>query len=180
MRGKNKLLADVNGTPMIRRVIQAALRSKVDEVIVVLGWQSDKIHKTLTDLPCRQIVNKNYELGQSSSVKVGLGEVSPMTRAVLVLPGDLAMIGPSSINAVIEEYDRGLHSIVVAAYNGRAGHPILFDRRLFEEIDQINEETFGLKSVIKRHDAEVRLVETGTPNVLRDVDTPKDLMELEK
>lgn len=178
MRGKNKLLAKVDGTQMIRRVVQAALESKVDEVIVVLGAEADKVQKVLADLPCRLVVNKKYENGQSSSVKVGLGEVSPMTRAVLVLPGDIAMIDFRSINVVIEEHERGKHSIVIAAHKGQAGHPILFDKHLFSEIEQIDEQTFGLKSVVKRHEGEVCLVETGSSKALKDVDTPEDLKEL--
>lgn len=178
MHGKNKLLAKVNGTEMIRRVVQAALESKVDEVIVVLGGEADKVQKVLTDLPCRLVVNKKYEDGQSSSVKVGLGEVSPMTRAVLVLPGDVAMIDFRSINVVIEEYEREKRSIIIAAHKGQAGHPILFDKHLFSEIEQIDEQTFGLKAVVKRHEGEVWLVETGSSNALKDVDTPEDLKEL--
>ena len=178
MRGKNKLLTEIQGTPMIRRVVQATIESKVDEVIVVLGAEAAKVRKVLTDLPCRLVVNKDYEKGQSSSVKAGLGEVSPMTRAALVLPGDVAMIDCRSINMVIEEYERGKHSIIIAAHNGEAGHPILFDNQLFSEIKQINEQTFGLKVVVKRHEGEVCLIETGSPNVLRDVDTPEDLKEL--
>ncbi len=178
MHGKNKLLAKVDGTEMIRRVVQAALESKVDEVIVVLGGEADKVQKVLTDLPCRLVVNKKYEEGQSSSVKVGLGEVSPMTRAVLVLPGDVAMIDFRSINVVIEEYEREKRSIIIAAHKGQAGHPILFDKHLFSEIEQIDEQTFGLKAVVKRHEAEVYLVETGSSNALKDVDTAEDLKEL--
>src|SRR5208282_1994524 len=178
MHGKNKLLAKVDGTEMIRRVVQAALESKVDEVIVVLGGEADKVQKVLIDLPCRLVVNKKYEDGQSSSVKVGLGEVSPMTRAVLVLPGDVAMIDFRSINVVIEEYEREKRSIVIAAHKGQAGHPILFDKHLFSEIEQIDEQTFGLKAVVKRHEAEVYLVETGSSNALKDIDTPEDLKEL--
>lgn len=178
MHGKNKLLAKVDGTEMIRRVVQAALESKVDEVIVVLGGEADKVQKVLTDLPCRLVVNKKYEDGQSSSVKVGLGEVSPMTRAVLVLPGDVAMIDFRSINVVIEEYEREKRSIVIAAHKGQAGHPILFDKHLFSEIEQIDEQTFGLKAVVKRHEGEVCLVDTGSSNALKDVDTPEDLKEL--
>jgi molybdenum cofactor cytidylyltransferase len=175
MGGKNKLLTEIQGTPMIGRVVQAALKSKVDEVIVVLGSEADKVQKVLADLPCRLVVNKNYEKGQSSSVKVGLREVSPVTRAVLVLPGDVAMIDVRSINSVIESYDLDKHPIVIAAHQGAAGHPILFDKQLFSEIEHINEQTFGLKAVVKRHEGEVSLVETGSPNVLRDVDTPDDL-----
>ncbi len=178
MRGKNKLLTQIQGTPMIRRVVQAALKSKVDEVIVVLGSEADKVRKVLTDLPCRLVVNKIYEKGQSSSVKAGLGEVSSLTRAVLVLPGDVALIDSRSINLVIEKYNLGKNPIVIAAHKGASGHPILFDKQLFPEIQRIDEETFGLKAVVKRHEGEVNLVETGSPNVLKDVDTPEDLKEL--
>lgn len=178
MRGRNKLSTIIEGKPMIRRVVEAALNSKVDEVIVVLGWEAEKIRKALGDLPCRYVVNKDYERGQSSSVKVGLGEVGKATRAMLVLPGDVAMIDSRSINLVIDEYNQGKCPIVIAAFNGKLGHPILLDRRLFGEIEQIDEQTFGLKSVVQKHEGEKRLIETGTPNVLRDMDTPEDLREL--
>ena len=178
MRGKNKLLTKIQGTPMIRRVVQATLESKVDEVIVVLGYEANSVQKVLTDLPCRLIVNKNYEKGQSSSVKIGLGEISPMTRAVLILPGDVAMIDFRSINLVIDEYEREKHSIVIAAHNGQSGHPILFDKQLFPEIERINEQTFGLKAVVQKHEGEIYLVESGSPNTLKDIDTPEDLKSL--
>jgi molybdenum cofactor cytidylyltransferase len=178
MRGNNKLLAKIDGTPMICRVVQAALESKADEVIVVLGWEEEKIRDALAELPCRIVVNRTYEAGQSSSVKTGLAEISPSTRAVLVLPGDIARINARLINMVIERYDLGGCGIVIAAHDGRPGHPILFDRKLFPEIELINEEAFGLKAVVKKHQSEVCLVETGSPNVLKDIDTPEDLKRL--
>ena len=178
MRGRNKLLMKVEGKPIIRRVVEAALKSKVDEVIVVLGWEAVKIQDTLDDLPCRLVVNKDYDKGQSGSVKAGLKEVGEATQAILVLPGDVAMIDPRSINRVIDEYARRKHPIIVAAHKGRVGHPILLDRRLFSEIEKLDEQTFGLKAVVKKHEVAMRLVETGSTNVLRDVDTPEDLKEL--
>jgi molybdenum cofactor cytidylyltransferase len=178
MLGNNKLLVDIKGAPMIRRVVQAALESKADEVIVVLGWEEEKIRTALMGLPCRIVVNQAYEEGQSSSVKVGLAEISPSSRAVLILPGDVAMVNARLINMVIEKYDLGGYLIVVAAHGGRSGHPILFDKQLFPEIGRINEETFGLKAVVKNHESEICLVETGSPNVLKDVDTPEDLKQL--
>lgn len=178
MRGRNKLLAKVDGKTMIRKVVETALNSKVDEVIVVLGWQAKKVRDALGDLPCRLVVNKDYEGGQSSSVKAGLREVSDATRAILVLPGDIAKIDSRSINLVLEEYDQGKAPIIVAGHEGRSGHPILLDKAVFKEIEQIDEQTFGLKAVVKKHEGEMRLVETGSGNVLTDVDTPEDLKQL--
>ena len=178
MRGRNKLLVKVESRPIIRGVVEAGLKSKVDEVIVVLGWEADKIQKALDDLPCRFVVNKDYEKGQSSSVKAGLREVGGATQAILILPGDVAMIDANSINLVINEYARRKHPIIVAAHKSRPGHPILLDRQLFKEIEQIDEQSFGLKAVVKKHEGAVRFVEAGSSNVLRDVDTPEDLKSL--
>jgi molybdenum cofactor cytidylyltransferase len=178
MHGRNKLLAKVGGKVMIRKVVETALDSKVDEVIVVLGWEADKVREVLSDVPCRLIVNKNYERGQSSSVKIGLGEVGEATRGVLFLPGDMAMIDTRSINTVLEAFNRCDDPVIIASHNGKQGHPILFARQLFREIEEIDEQTFGLKSVIRRHEGELRLVEVGSENVLRDFDTLEDLKRL--
>lgn len=180
MRGKNKLLTRINKKSMIRRVVESALKSKADEVVVVLGWESELVRKELNDLPCRFVINQDYEEGQSSSVKAGMKSVGMETQAVLVLPGDVAMIDPRSINAVVDAYNDEKSPIVVASHNGRMGHPILLARDLFEETMRIDEETFGLKSVVKRHEAEMRLVETGSENALWDVDIPEDLKRIGK
>jgi molybdenum cofactor cytidylyltransferase len=178
MHGRNKLLVKIEGKPMIRRIVETALNSKVDEVIVVLGWEAQKIRGVLADMPCRFVLNKDYERGQSSSVRAGLQDVGQTTRAILVLPGDVARIDTHSINVVLDAYNNGKAPIVVAAHKARLGHPILLSRELFEEIEQIDEQTFGLKSVVKRHEAEMQLVETGTENVLQDVDAPADLKRI--
>jgi len=178
MRGRNKLLAKIDGKPMIRKVVETALNSKVDEVIVVLGWEADKIKEALSDLPCRFTVNKNYERGQSSSIKVGLREVGQATRAVLILPGDIAMIDAGSINRVLDAFSRYSNPILIAAHDGKPGHPILLAKQIFAEVEEIDEQTSGLKSIVKRHEGELRLVETNSENVLRDFDTPEDLKQL--
>jgi molybdenum cofactor cytidylyltransferase len=178
MHGRNKLLAKIDGKAMIRKVTEAALNSKVDEVIVVLGFEARKVQVALADLPCRFVVNREYELGQSSSVKAGLGEVGEATQAILVLPGDVAKIDPASIDSVVDEYLHHSAKIIIAAHKGKLGHPILLARELFDEIRQIDEQTMGLKALIKKHESDVRLVETGSENVLRDVDTPKDFRTL--
>jgi len=175
MQGRNKLLAMVHGKTMIRRVVEAALASKVDETLVVLGWDESPVRKVLADLPCRLVVNREFEKGQSTSLKVGLREVDPETSAVLVLPGDVAEIDSRSIDKVVNSYILDDGAILIAAYKGRHGHPILIDKALFTDIAQITEETYGLKSLIEKHKTEIRLVEVDTDTVLWDVDTPEDL-----
>ena len=180
MRGKNKLLTQIEGKPMIRRVVEAALNSKVDEVLIVLGWEAGRVRQVLSDLPCRFVMNKDFEKGQSSSVKAGLREVSDTTQAILVLPGDIAMIDQRSINMVVDAYNNHKNPLVVASHKGRHGHPILLGRQLFDDIGKVDEATYGLKAVVNKHENEMQVVETGSDSTLFDVDTPEDLKRARK
>ncbi len=174
--GENKMLYPIEGEPMVRRVVKTALSSSVDEVIVVVGFEAEKVKAVLADLDCRLVENPNYATGgQSSSVRCGVKAIKECVDAVMVLPADVAFIGSEVIDEVVEKYRREKPKIVVASYSGKPGHPILFDRSLIPEILAIDEEGCGLKAVVNKHRAEVVHVEAGTPNVLLDIDKKSDL-----
>jgi molybdenum cofactor cytidylyltransferase len=171
---ENKLLLKINGDTLIEHVVKHAKESNVDEVVVVLGYEASKVREPLAKMDCKFTVNENYMKGQSESVKVGLSAVSSKAEAVLILPADIGLIGPESINRIIEEYRRSKSRIVIASHEQKSGHPILLDRSLFPEASNINEDTQGLKVVINRHRAEIKYVEAGTDNVLIDLDTREE------
>jgi len=171
---ENKLLLKLNGETLIRHVVKTATRSNADEVIVVLGYEAEKVKQQLLRLQCKLVLNENYLKGQSESVKIGLAAVSSNAEAVMVLPADVALIDQQTINKVIDEYRRSKNPIVIASHKHQSGHPILLDRVLFPEISQVDEDTLGLKAVINRHRAEVKYVEVGTENPLIDIDTQEE------
>jgi len=178
--GRNKLLEKINGVTMIEGVVKSGVSSKADEVVVVLGYEAPMVKEALKNFGCRFVFNEEFKKGQSSSVKAGVKAVMGYADAVMVLPGDVALITPKSINMVIAEYNRSRSPIVVASYQGRSGHPILFDRSLFVEIMEINEKTMGLKAVVNRHRGSVKKVEVGSDEVLIDVDSEEDLKKISK
>jgi len=171
---ENKLLLKIDSETLIEHVIKAAKESSADEVIVVLGYEAQKIKEKLAKLDCKLVVNENYMKGQSGSVKVGLSAVSSNAEAVMILPADVALIDPESINRVAEEYRKSRNRIVIASHQQQSGHPILIDRSLFPEVSEIGEETQGLKAVINHHRSEIKYVEVGTVNVLIDIDTREE------
>lgn len=175
--GRNKLLEPIGPTPMIEHVVSESLKSKANQVIVVVGHDSDKIEQALKDYRCDIVFNKEFAKGQSFSVKKGLSKVSKSADAVMVLPGDVALVDRGIIDAVIDEYARCYAPIVTAAYHGRSGHPILFDKNLLGELRNIDEQTKGLKKVVSNHRSHVRLVET-SERALLDVDEQDDLHRL--
>jgi molybdenum cofactor cytidylyltransferase len=168
---ENKLLLKLNGETLIEHVVKVAKESSVDEIVVVLGYEATKVKERLAKIACKFAVNENYMKGQSGSVKVGLSAISGNAEAVMILPADIALVDPESINRVLEEYKRSKSTIVIASHQQQSGHPILLDRILFPEVSKIDEHTQGLKAVINRHRAEINYVEARTENVLVDIDS---------
>ncbi|MEM1674855.1 MAG: nucleotidyltransferase family protein [Candidatus Bathyarchaeia archaeon] len=178
--GRNKLLEKIDGSTIIERVVKSALSSKADEVIVVLGFEAHKVLNVLKKFNCKFVFNEEFYSGQSSSVKVGVKAVVEYAEALIILPGDMALITPKPINMIINEYYESRSPIIVASYRGRLGHPALFDRSLFNEILAISEETMGLKAIIRRYKDKIKKVEVNSIEVLVDIDTPEDLNRLHK
>jgi len=176
--GRNKLLEKINDFTMIERVVKSAVSSRADEVVVVLGYEAQRIKEALRNFECKFVFNESFKIGQSSSVKAGVKSVMSYADAVMVLPGDVALITSKAIDMVIEEYERSRSPIVVASHKGCSGHPILFDRSLFDEIMKINEETMGLKAVVNRHRDLIKKVEVGSDEVLIDIDTQEDFKRI--
>jgi len=175
--GRNKLLEPIGSTTMIERVVSESFKSKAKQVIVVLGHDSDKIKRRLKDYKCDFVYNEDFLKGQSFSVRKGLTKVKKDADAVIVLPGDVVLVDHTMIDAVVDEYSTCYSPIVTAGYHGSSGHPILFDRNLLGELENINEESRGLKSVVSRHRSQLRLVETSEASLL-DVDRQEDLLRL--
>lgn len=171
---ENKLLLNIDGETLIEHVVKTALGSSVDEVVVVLGYEAEKVKERLARLKCKLIVNEAYVKGQGESVKVGLAAISSNAEAVVVLPADVALIDEQTVNKVANEYRKSKSRIVIASHRHQSGHPILLDRALFPEISRIDEDTLGLKAIINSHRAEVKYVEVGTENALIDIDTQEE------
>lgn len=176
--GRNKLFEPLGGTTLIERVVSESLLSRATQVIVVGGHEFERLRLRLQGYGCETVYNDEYKAGQSSSVKRGMSKVSGSADAAMVLPGDMALTERSVIDAVIDRYSRDRTPIVSAGYSGRPGHPILFDRSLFAELAEIDEQGRGLKAVVARHSGETAVVET-SPAALFDLDTPGDLARLD-
>ncbi len=176
--GSNKLLMKLNGETLIRRVVRKGLESRADEVVVVAGYEAEKIAEALKDLHCRLVLNPAFEKGQSSSVVAGVRFVRSHAKAAMILPADMPFLEVADIDRVIDEFNCSGASLVAASYEGRIGHPILFGVKLFDEVLRIKEETFGLKEIVRRYHDKMKLAETGSRGVLVDVDVPGDFERL--
>ncbi|HEU5287827.1 MAG TPA: nucleotidyltransferase family protein [Candidatus Limnocylindria bacterium] len=173
--GGRKLLASVDGEPLLDRTIRALLDGGVSEVIVVVGTDGraelERDVNAMNDARVRPVENHDPSRGMFSSIQDGVATASG--DALLIMPGDMPFVRPETVRAVIAAY-RERPAIVSPRYRGKRGHPVAMPLALREEI-RATPSSATLHEVIKKHaDARVDL-DVDDPGVIRDVDTPADL-----
>jgi molybdenum cofactor cytidylyltransferase len=155
---------------LIEAVVERALRSKADEVLIVLGADSGRIRSVLKAYPVRTVLNPDPARGMLSSVQRGFRRLAGNVRAVMIMLGDQPAVPVTTINRIIDAYDRTGMGIVLPVYRGRRGHPVLIDRRYRSEILTLDPE-IGLRQLMRRHPDDMLEVQVRSRAVLRDIDT---------
>jgi molybdenum cofactor cytidylyltransferase len=171
--GRNKLLLDLDGKPILCHAVDHALGAGLSEIVVVSGHQASKVREALGDRAVKMIEAREHKLGMSASIKAGIRALGPKTEAALVMLGDMPQVSPPLIKRLIAAYNplEG-RSIVVPTVDGKRGNPVLFDRRYFDEMLAL-EGDVGARHLIGAHDDQVAELAVDDAAVFTDVDTPE-------
>lgn len=178
MGAANKLLADVDGVPMVRRAVDAALASSARPVIVVTGNEQGKVQAALRGCKATFVHNPGFADGMSTSLRAGLAALPDRTDGVLICLGDMPLVTPAVLDRLIGAFNplEG-RAICVPTWNGKRGNPVLWDRRFFTEIAGLAGDV-GAKHLIGEHADLVAEVAMPDDAVLTDIDTPEALASL--
>jgi molybdenum cofactor cytidylyltransferase len=173
--GRNKLLADIGGKPLVRRTVEAALASGASPVIVVTGNEARRVESALDGLPVQFINNPDFSNGLSTSLKCSIRNISSDSDGALVMLGDMPLVDSTLIARLIASFDPAEgRAICVATHKSKRGNPVLWARRFFPEILAL-EGDVGAKHIIAANDELVCEVEAPDDAPLLDIDTPEDL-----
>jgi len=175
--GSNKLIAELDGEPIVRRTVRSVLGSQARPVVVVTGHEAEAIRAALAGLDVRFVHNPAYADGMSTSLQAGLAAVAGASAALVCL-GDMPRLLPAHLDAVIAAYrDGDPAQIIVPTCDRKRGNPVLWPRRYFAEIAALTGDV-GARTLIDRHADHLQLVAIDDPAILVDVDTPAALDEL--
>ena len=172
--GKNKLLFDLDGEPVVRRAVHRAATAGLDPVIVVLGYEAELVRRELDGLdpPCHIVVNSDYELGINSSLKTGIAALPATAVAVVVMLADMPLVTAEMIATLVTRYRSSDAPLVISDYEGVNAPPMLYDRVLFEELRVMEGEGCG-RQVVRRHRTSAVVVAWPVAG-LTDFDVPAD------
>ncbi|MCC7042803.1 MAG: nucleotidyltransferase family protein [Acidobacteria bacterium] len=172
--GGRKLLADINGEPLLQHTLRALLDGGVSRVVLVVAPGHGLGAVPLArDGRVRLSINPDPERGMFSSILEGLARVDP-GHAALVLPADMPFVRAETVAAVIAAYAKAGRALV-AAYRGKRGHPLIVPPDVWAEvIDQPVD--MNLKTALVQAGVALSEAPVDDPGVVRDVDEKRDLL----
>jgi molybdenum cofactor cytidylyltransferase len=168
--GGSKVVRPVQGRPMVERVVDAALGSRLAGTAVVVGHEADGVRSILGDRPVRILDNPSFADGLSTSVRAALLAVGPDYDAALFLLADQPFVTAGLIDRLLTAFAATGKPIVRPEVDGRPGNPVLFSARLFPELLQETGDRGG-RDVVRRHAGEVHLVAVDDPKACLDIDS---------
>ncbi len=175
MGGPNKLLAEINGRPLVRIAVEHALASQARPVIVVTGHQGERVEAALAGLDVVRVHNPDFADGLSTSLKAGIAAVPADADGAIVTLGDMPQVDAKLIDRLLGAFDPAKGALVVVpTSDGKRGNPVVWSRRFFPELGAI-EGDVGARHLIATYPEAVTEVPVSGTAALVDVDTPEAL-----
>lgn len=175
--GSNKLLAELDGEPLVRRTTRRAIDAGLDPVLVVVGHERERTEGALDGLRCRTVFNPRYAAdGKNGSLKAGISAVPDDAAAAMVILADMPRVETTMMEALVRRYRAGRARLVVSRYGEVTAPPMLYDRALFGELLEMQGEGCG-KRVVRSHLGEAEILDWPEA-ALRDLDVDADAREL--
>jgi len=173
--GRQKLLLELQGKPVVRWSVEAIL-PHVGDTLVVTGQDDEAVRAALAGLAVRFAVNPRQQAGQGSSVAIGAAALEPWTAAALVALGDQPRLPEGLIARLLAERERSGKAIVAPVFQGTQGTPVLFTADVFDELRALDGDA-GARSVVQARPERVARLAIDAP-MPPDVDTPEDYARL--
>ena len=174
--GTQKLLLPFGDTTVVGAVVRAALQSAVDRALVVVGADRAAVRREVEPRGVEIAVNARYRLGMLTSIQAGFRALPADAEAAVIMLGDQPFLSPATIDALVAAYGTERRGLLVPAFRGRRGHPLLVGLEYRAEVLALDPAE-GLRALLRAHAAAVREVPVPAANILRDLATPADYRE---
>jgi molybdenum cofactor cytidylyltransferase len=172
--GQPKALLPLQGQPAICRCLTTLLQSSVQEIIVVLGPETEAAATILEDLPIKIIHNTLPRSEMATSVRLGIQAMNPDAVGALISLVDHPLVQPDTLRQLTDKASDRPEGIIIPTFQGRRGHPTVFPKNSLAEVYQ----GFNLREIIQRHADKTVYLAVEDEGVVMDMDTPEDYRKI--
>ena len=174
LKGENKLIKNFKGKPLINHILSSLIKSKVNKIFIVVGYQNQKIKKiAYKNKKIIFVTNLNYKKGISSSINSGLKRISKKNIGFLITHGDMPLISKTILNTLCSALKNKDKEIFVPVYKKKLGNPLAFKYSMIKSLKKIKGDK-GAKKLIRSNKSKVQLVKMKSKSILIDFDQLKD------
>jgi len=171
--GQSKLLLPFGEKTIIETVVEKVVSSKVNNTLVILGSEREKVEKKIKNFPVKVAFNPDYQSGMLSSILCGFKTLPEETQAVVVVLGDQPSVSKEVIDKIVDAYQKTGKGIVLPVYEKERGHPVIIDMKYKDEVESLSPD-IGLRGTVYSHPEDILEVEVDTPEILQDIDDETD------
>lgn len=176
--GSPKQLLDVGGRPLLERIVSAACASRLDQVVVVLGAEAQRIRDSVDLGRARVIVNESYAYGMSTSLRAGVAALGDDVDRAVVILGDQPDVEASLIDLVLDTQESSTLPAAALDFDGLLHPPVVLARELWPQIDELRGDV-GLRGLLRDNPGLIARVAVAHPSGHPvDIDTPDDAARL--
>lgn len=173
----NKLLALIEGVPMVAHTVSRVRASLVSSILVVTGHEADRVAAVLADSGVQFTHNPDFAQGMATSIVAGIKALNDDVDGVLICLGDMPALAAADIDRLIGAFEGDPeHAICVPLAGGRRGNPVLFAAEFFAELMALSGDA-GARAVIAAHDGEITEVPMTGAGTLVDLDTVEEIAD---
>ena len=177
--GEPKQLLPFADTTLLGWVVRQTTRAcGLDETIVVVGRAADEIRERVDFGKARVVENPVFKEGCASSYRAGLAALNPQSDAIMIILGDQPGITPEIINQLADGWRRSEAPIALCSYEGRKGHPMIFARSLFDQLETLHGDKAAWK-LVDANASSVLEVKLALP-FPQDINTREDFERMQK
>jgi len=174
LKPENKLIKLYKKKPLINYSLKTLHKSKVNKIIVVLGYQKNEIKKIIKKNKKNIFVfNKEFKKGMASSIKVGLKKISEKDKGFIIVQSDMPFIKSSDVNKICSSIKSKKYLVHALRYKNRVGNPIGFDVSIMKKFKRIKGD-FGAKFMVKRLKNETKFIKINSLKSFKDFDKVSD------
>lgn len=175
--GQPKQLVQINGRPALHIALSNAVSVAANAVTVVIGANAGALTYLLSHSPASSIVNRAWEEGIASSIRIGLSVVPSSADAVMIVLGDQVCVTSDDLKRLLAAWNANETYIAAATYERAVGVPAIFPRWALAELAQLRGDE-GARKILQRNLD--RVVRVPMSNAGFDLDTPEDLAAINK
>ena len=174
LKSENKLIKKFKNKALINHSLQALVKSKIDKIIIVLGYQNKEVRKVIKKNKKNVFVfNKKFRLGMSSSINAGLKKVSRKDKGFVIAQSDMPFIKTSDINKICNSISKKRYLVHALKFKNKIGNPLGFDSSVLVKFKRMSGDAGG-KFMVKRLKKSTNYIKVLSKRVFKDLDLKKD------